>query len=230
METNTVPQTTSTPFNRGAAITRSLLGYGVLVGPFYLIVGIAQGLVRDGFDFRRHALSHLANGHGGWVQTANFVLSGAMVIAAAIGIARVLGSGSRATSWFLGGFGASMLVAAVFRADPVYGFPAGTSMADPTTFSTSGMIHFIAGAVGFVSLALSAIAASRALSRRNERSLARLSLFSGIAVLLGFFGGGALSRSIGGVAGIWFAVVVGWAWLALLSRHLYRESPSPKCE
>jgi len=38
-------------FDRGAAITRSLLGYGVVVGPFYLVVGVIQGLVRDGFDF-----------------------------------------------------------------------------------------------------------------------------------------------------------------------------------
>ena len=229
METGALSQTAPKRFDRGAAVTRSLLGYGILVGPFYLIVGLAQAFVRDGFDFRRHALSHLANGPGGWVQTANFVLSGAMVIAAAVGIARVLGPRSRATSWFLGVFGASMLVAAVFHADPVYGFPAGTSMADPTTFSTSGMSHFIAGAIGFVSLAVSALAASRALAKRNERSLARLSLFAGIAILLGFFGGGALSRYIGGVAGIWFAVVVGWAWLAILSRHLYRVSPSPNC-
>ena len=33
---------------RTAAITRSLLGYGVLAGPFYLVVGLAQALTRDG--------------------------------------------------------------------------------------------------------------------------------------------------------------------------------------
>ena len=52
---------------RGAAGTRSLLRYGVLVGPFYLALGVIQGLVRDGFDFARHPLSVLANGPGGWV-------------------------------------------------------------------------------------------------------------------------------------------------------------------
>ena len=44
-------------FDRGAALTRSLLGYGVLAGPFYLAVGLVQALVREGFDFSRHPLS-----------------------------------------------------------------------------------------------------------------------------------------------------------------------------
>jgi hypothetical protein len=47
-----------------AAVTRSLLGSGVLAGPFSLALGVAQGLIRDGFSFARHPLSVLANGPG----------------------------------------------------------------------------------------------------------------------------------------------------------------------
>src|SRR5688500_16304245 len=89
--------------------TRSLLMCGVLAGPIYLAAGIAQGLLRDGFDFGRHPLSVLANGPGGWVQTANFVVTGLMVVAAAVGFQRVLRATSRATGVFLGAFGMSML-------------------------------------------------------------------------------------------------------------------------
>jgi hypothetical protein len=53
---------TSPPFDRAAAVTRSLLGYGVLAGVFYLVVGLAQALIRDGYDLTRHDLSLLANG------------------------------------------------------------------------------------------------------------------------------------------------------------------------
>jgi hypothetical protein len=63
----------------GGASTRTLLRLGVVAGPFYLAVGLAQAFVREGFDFARHPLSVLANGPGGWVQTANFVLTGLMV-------------------------------------------------------------------------------------------------------------------------------------------------------
>src|SRR5262245_7694622 len=158
-------------FDRGAAVTRSLLGYGVLAGPFYLAVGLIQAFVRDGFSFSRHPLSVLANGPGGWVQTTNFVVTGLMVIAAAVGIARVLGPTSRATSWFLGAYGVSMLVAAVFRADPVDGFPPGTPLGPPTSISSSGMGHFVVGILGFTALGVSCLVAWRALKRRGEHSL-----------------------------------------------------------
>lgn len=203
---------------------RPLLRYGVLAGPFYLAVGIIQALVRDGFDLARHPLSVLANGPGGWVQIANFVLTGLMVLAAAAGLRRVLTPGSAATSWFLGAFGACMIVAAVFRADPVDGFPPGTPAGFPTSISTPGMIHFIAGALGFLSLALSCLFAVRALSRRGNSFLARLSLFSGVAVLLGFFAGPVLGTP---TLGIWFSVIVGWGWLSTISLRLIRVASEP---
>jgi hypothetical protein len=160
----------------------------------------------------------LANGPGGWIQTANFVLTGIMVIAAAVGLRRALGPGARAMSLFLAVYGSSMIVAAVFRADPMDGFPAGTPNGPPTSITTTGLVHFAAGALGFVSLAVSCLFAARTMSRRGARGLARLSLISGIVILLGFFGGMAIPNS-SPVLGIWIAVVVGWTWLAVMS-HL----------
>lgn len=198
---------------------RALLALGVLAGPFYLVVGLAQALVREGFDLGRHALSSLANGPGGWVQTANFVLSGIMVIAAAIGIGRKLRPHSRTAGWILGGFGAGMLVAAVFPADPVDGFPPGTPEGFPTTLSTAGAIHFAAGGLGFIALAVSCFVVGVAMTRRRAIGMAALSLFAGVSVIAGFFAP-ALVPAAGPVAGIWFAVVMGWAWLSLTSAYL----------
>ncbi|MEP7348162.1 MAG: DUF998 domain-containing protein, partial [Gemmatimonadaceae bacterium] len=225
----TPERTNEMGFDRGAAVTRSLLGYGVLVGPFYLAVGLIQAFVRDGFDLMRHPLSVLANGAGGWVQTANFVLSGLMVIAAAVGFNRVLGPKARAVSWFLGAFGVSMLVSSVFPADPMDGFPIGTPEGPPSSISTTGLLHFVAGTLGFVSLSVSCFFAARAMSRRNAPSLARISFASGLGVVLGFFGGFLLPSMSVGTLGIWFAVVVGWTWLAVISLHLYRVAPNPNC-
>jgi len=218
---------TAPGFDREAAITRSLLGYGVLAGPFYLAVALIQAVLRDGFDLTRHALSILANGRGGWVQTANFVLSGLMVIAAAIGFRRVIGKQSRGLTLFLGAYGASMLAAAIFRADPMDGFPVGTPLGMPASISTRGLIHFIAGAIGFTALGVSCLFGSVVMRRRGVSSLAWVSLLAGASVLGGFFGGMTISNS--GIAGIWFAVVIGWAWLVVMSLHLYRVSPNPNC-
>ena len=202
--------------------TRPLLRCGVVVGALYLTVGVIQGLVRDGFDFRRHALSHLANGPGGWVQTANLAVCGLMVVGAAIGIARVLQS--RAAGWLLGCFGAGMVVAAIFPTDPVDGFPPGTPLGVPTAMSTSALVHLASGAIGFVTLAASCFVVARAMSRRKQPSMARLSFVCGLAVLIGFFAPVAIPSGPGGIAGIWFAVVVGWAWLAVTSTRLMRQA------
>jgi hypothetical protein len=222
-------RTNGRAFDRGAALTRSLLGYGAVVGPFYLAVGLIQAFVRDGFSFARHPLSVLANGTGGWIQTANFVLTGLMVIAAAVGFRRMPAPKLRAASWFLGAYGALVLAGAIFRADPMDGFPPGTPLGVPATLTTMGMLHFVVGTLGFVCFALSAFCSVRPLLRRNEKLLARLSLFAGLAVLVGVFGGSFVPGLSSPTAGIWFAVVVGWMWLAVLSHNLYRLAPNPNC-
>ena len=74
-------------------ITKSLLGYGVIAGPIYVVLVAAQAATRDGFDPTRHAASQLANGDLGWIQIATFLITGAMTIAAAVGVRRALGAG-----------------------------------------------------------------------------------------------------------------------------------------
>jgi hypothetical protein len=203
-------------------MTPLLLRCGVVAGPVYLALGVGQGLVRDGFDFARHPLSVLANGPGGWIQTANFVVTGLMVLAAAGGFRRVLGPKSRGVTWFLGLYGAAMIAAAVFPADPVDGFPPGTPLGFPTSISTTGLIHFISGALAFTFLAVSGFCAAWTMWRRQMPSLAILSLVSGLVVVLGFFGGIVLPV---GILGIWAAVVVGWIWLTVMSMRMMRSGP-----
>jgi len=129
----------------------------------------------------------------------------------------VLGAKSRGMTWFLGGYGLAMIVAAMFRADPMDGFPPGTPEGFPTSISPSGLVHLVSGALGFTFLALSCFFAARAMSLRRVSSLAWLSLLSGLVVVVGFFGGVMLPL---GVLGIWIAVVVGWLWLSLMSHRL----------
>src|SRR5262245_8958704 len=111
-------------------ITRSLLGYGVIAGPLYVLVALAQALTRDGFDLSRHAWSLLANGDWCWIQTVNFVVTGAMTVAAAVGLRRAAGG---VAPVLIGVYGLSLVGAGVFRADPAQGFPVGAP--ETTTMS-----------------------------------------------------------------------------------------------
>ena len=101
-------------------VTRSLLGW--------VVVSLAQALTRDGFDLTRHQWSLLENGDLGWVQVANFVLTGLMVVAYAVGLGRALAGGpdGRWAPVLTGAFGVCLVAAGVLRADPALGFPVGT--------------------------------------------------------------------------------------------------------
>jgi Protein of unknown function (DUF998) len=194
-------------------MTILLLRCGIVVGPLYLLVGVAQGLVRDGFSFARHPLSVLANGQYGWIQTTNFALTGLMVITAAVGVKRALGPKSKLLVGFLGAYGAAVFLASFFPADPVDGFPPGTPLGMPTSISTTGLMHFACGGLGFASLSISGFTGAWTFLRRKMLPLSLLSLASGFTVAIGFFGGLALPI---GIAGIWIAVVVGWIWLSVV--------------
>jgi hypothetical membrane protein len=74
----------------GTRVTRSLLGYGVIAGPLYLVAGLAEALTRSGFDITRDDLSLLANGPLGWVHITLLVVTGLMTVAGAVGLRRVL--------------------------------------------------------------------------------------------------------------------------------------------
>jgi hypothetical protein len=142
-------------FDGAAAVTRSLLGWGVVAGPFYLVVGVILALTRDGFELSSHPLSLLMLGEHGWLQRANIMLTGAMVLAASVGFARALqgSTAARRAGRLLGAYGVILVISGIFPPDPMEGFPPGTTQGDPTA---TGLIHFGAGAIGFVVLAVAA--------------------------------------------------------------------------
>lgn len=203
--------TLTRPCDPATATTRSLLGWGAVAGPFYVAVSLAQALTRDGFDLARHPWSVLENGPWGWIQSVNFVLTGAMVVAFALGVRRALGPG-----WaprLLGAYGVALAGAGVFTADPVDGFPAGSPGG---TVSWHGTLHFTVGGIGFLCM----IAACLVLARRLPPGWALFSRGTGIAFLVAFAGitTGSPAATLPFVAG----VVLSFGWLAGLAVRLYR--------
>ncbi len=215
---------TCTPASR---ITRSLLGYGVLAGVFYLTVGLAQALTRPGFRLNRHAWSLLENGHLGWIQSANFLISGAMVVAAAVGLRRALtpGRGSRWVPRLVGGYGVGSIAAGVLHADPAQGFPVGTP-AGPGEVSWHGIGHLIAGGVGFLCVIAACFVLASRYRAEGKSGWAWYSRSSGLVFLAGFAGIASGSSAPAFTLFFLAAVVVIWAWLAAVCTQLYRALPA----
>jgi hypothetical membrane protein len=204
-------------------ITKSLLGYGVIAGPIYVAVAAVQMLTRDGYDPTRHAVSQLSNGDLGWIQIVNFLVTGAMTIAAAVGVRRALGPG-RQSGWasgLLGAFGLGVLCAGIFRADPSDGFPPGTPPGMGEV-SWHGLTHFAVAGLGFVCLVAACLVMGAWFARTNETGWAWYSRITGGVFALSFV---ALSSGSGGPTSVLVftaAVVAAWAWLAVVSVKLYR--------
>lgn len=206
-----------------ARTTRSLLGYGIIAGPFYVIVSLAQALSRDGFRLDKHAWSLLANGTFGWIQTANFVLTGLMTVAAAVGLRRGLAPG-RGRTWaplLIGGYGASLAAAGIFRADPAQGFPAGAP--DVPAVTWHGTLHFVVGGLGFLCLILACFVLAARFAGSGQARLAWFSRGAGVIFFAGFAGIASGSHGPTTLAFV-AAVVIVWAWLSTVSIHLYRTA------
>jgi hypothetical membrane protein len=205
----------TTTCDPAVATTRSLLGWGAVAGPFYVVVSLAQALTRDGFDLARHPWSVLENGPLGWIQSANLVLTGALVVAFALGLRRAIGAG-----WaprLLAAYGVTLAGAGIFTADPVAGFPAGSPGG---VLSWHGTLHFLVGGIGFACMIAACLVLGRRFARAGEHRWARASRVTGIAFLAAFAGitTGSPAATLPFVAG----VVLSFGWLAGLAVHLYK--------
>lgn len=165
--------------------TARLLTCGIVAGPLFLVVWALQAFTRDGFDPSRHPISLLSLGDLGWVQIANFVVTGSLFVVCAVGMRRALhpGPGGVWGPRLVGALGAGLVVAGVFLTDAGAGFPAGAPAGAPD-MTWHGALHEL----GYIIVMLSWTAACFVLRRRfaalGERGTARLCVLSVAAVLL----------------------------------------------
>lgn len=219
-------QTMTSLSSLSATLTRRLLVGGVVAGPIFLVVGLVQAFTRPGFDITRHPLSLLSNGDMGWIQITNFLASGLLVIAGAIGMRQALHSG-RGRTWgpiLLSVHGLGQIGAGIFRADPALGFPPGTP-ADASTISTAGLLHFITGAAGFLAFIAACFVMARRFAALQQRGWAIYSVITGVAFLAGFIGIASGSGNSWTLLGFWIGVVLAWTWISILSARLMTELP-----
>jgi len=205
--------------------TKLLLMGGVLAGPIYLIVGIAQILTREGFDITRHPLSMMSLGDLGWTQITNFIVTGLLVIMGAIGLRRLAQADKRLRrgALLIGIYGLGVVGGGLFVTDPALGFPPGTPDTYPQTMSWHGLLHFIFGQIGFLALIVASFVYARYFAKNGSSGWA---MFSGLTGALFLFAILSTVATAGGDGSVWAllalyaAVILAWMWLAALSYHM----------
>jgi hypothetical membrane protein len=165
LNTTSEPPARALPMHRRRR-TGVLLLSGALAGPLYVGLSLIEVLCTPGFSPMRHAWSQLALAPSGWVHTANLIVSGLLVVAYGFGL-RALRRPTRGAPVLMMMFGLSMVVAGIFRVDPGNGFPPGSP--ETSAVSTSGLVHFGAGAVGFLAVGICLPLLARHLSATRHR-------------------------------------------------------------
>ena len=236
-------QTVACTTTRAQRVTKSLLGYGPLAGIVFEGSVLIQGLTRHGFSLTRDDASLLANGPLGWIQVTTFLLAGAMTIAAAVGLSRAAAAAAakaatkaktatkakaatKAGRWaarLIAVYGAGLMAAGVFRADPADGFGPGAPLGKAVHVSWHGDGHLVAASIGFIALIAACFAIARSFSRAGQRGLAIYSRVTGIAFLAAFAGVTTGSNSPAIVVPFYAAVLAVFAWIAVVSIHHYRN-------
>lgn len=204
----------------------ALLTCGLLAGLVYVGTTVVEMLIRPGFDPTRHDWSLLANGDLGWIHILNFLVTGALVIAAGVGIRRA--TGSKWAGLLLGLYGLGLLASGLFVADPQNGFPVGTPAGIPAHVTAHGLLHILSGAVGFVGFIAACFVLARHFSRKGQKGWAIFSRVTGIFFLGAFFGIAGSAQQQGAVLQVLVltftaAVLLSWVWLAMVANHVKKQ-------
>jgi hypothetical protein len=211
--------------------TRLLLACGAIAPLLNIVVILILGAMRPGYNAWIVPDSNLELGDGGWIQITNYIVTGALLLAFAIGMRLLLRTG-RGSTWgpiLLGIYGLTFIVTGPILPDPALGYPLG-ALSAPTVYGT---LHNLFGQLQFISL----IAACFVLARRDAADPARRSWVwyslatglliaaSDVAFVLTFklWDGGptGLIERIGIIGGgIWIALLA----IRLMSRSVPRVS------
>ena len=218
------------PSDKTHALTRWLLACGALGGFGFIAVFLIAGAIRPHYDPRYQPVSALSLSGGGWVQIANFVVTGLLMLACALGLRRALASGRGAT-WgpiLIGVFGLGLVGAGVFVTDPGFGYPPGAPSGVPATASLHGTLHNLVSLVVFVSVSIACFVL-RFSAQPRSRIWAVYSFITGLAVPA-FLVASSVAWFSGGPGGLFqrLSISAGWVWVGLLAirtiRRLQRQT------
>lgn len=211
-------------------LSRNLLRGGLCAGPMFIAIFTLDGATRAGYRSARHPVSSLALGRRGWLQTANFAVTGVLYLAGAAGLSRTRDPAMTrlAGPALIGAAAAGITAAAVFTTDPVSGYPPGTPDTPPEP-STAGTMHDLVSIPTFMGLPMAATAYSWRFVRSGQPGWAAYSASTAMGMLTAFAltaAGFNQSPRLVDTAGLWQRVCIatGFTWLTALTGRALHES------
>ena len=201
--------------------TRTLLYCGVVAGPLFLLIFAIQVFARSEFQFTHSEPSMLSLGPWGWVQIANFVIGGLLIVAGALGVRKVLRT-SKGRFWgslLLGAFGFCQIGVGAFVTDPIR---------SPTSMTFHGTMHLVFGATGFTALMAACFVFARTFASLRQTPWAVFCAITGFLFLAAFLSAANASQSAMSIQFFLNLIfVLAWVWVSSVSYQLMRNDLSP---
>ena len=190
-----------------------LLWTGAAGAWLFPVVFLLDGSARPGYRQIRHPVSALALGPRGWLQTANFIVCGLAITAAAAPLGHATDSPLLAI--VTGVFGLALVASGVFPMDPMRGYPPGTPDGTPEELSSRHHLHDWAGMAVFTALPAAAFIAAFVLEDPLWRWYSGL---TATAFTAGFLAFGHAWETDAAYSGLIqrVTIICGWIWLGSL--------------
>lgn len=212
--------------------TNALLACGLIGCPSFVVAFLIEGATRADYNAFRHPISSLSIGEFGWMQVANFILTGSLLFAFAIGLQRALRNtlrvsiGTRWAPLLLGLVAIGLIGAGIFTTDPVYGYPPDAPLLLAQT-SIQGHLHDLFSIFVFIGLPSACFVLRRRFAALGKGRWAMYSTFTGVAMLVTFVLAGLGFKQISGFvafAGIYqrLSITIGWLWITVLAVYMLR--------
>ena len=167
--------------------TRRLLVFGPVGCLLFIGLFLMQGAFREAYSALRFPISSLSIGNQGWIQIANFIISGSFIFLFAVGLRQATKSlkGSIWISRLIGAVGLGLVGAGVFSSDPVFGYPMTVPLAI-AQFTVHGHLHDFFSIFVFVCLPIACFKFRNRFKESGDKRWATYSLISGVGMLVAF--------------------------------------------
>jgi hypothetical membrane protein len=178
----------------------------------FVLLATLAGLLQPGYDPRINSISEAALGPAGWLQTLNFLVFGASILAFAATYARRARPASRV------GVGTLVLAGLAVAASGVFGTDRAGAEETP-----GGQVHNLLALVAFGAMIVSQLAAARAARRAGEAMYSALTAALSLTLLVLYIGSGSEPGDalypVGGIIerGL---IVVAFGWITVIGQRL----------
>jgi hypothetical membrane protein len=205
-----------------------LVACGILGPVLFVLIFLAEGIIRPGYDPLQYPISSLSIGERGWVQVCSFILTGCLLGSFSFGLYRsqLFAKPNRSVPWLMALVSIGLAGAGVFSTDAVYGYPSDQPYRN-AEWSTHGHLHEYFSIPVFVCIPILCFIARRYFIKKGEQHWATYSAFSGVAMFTTFIITGfafrhflGLGEFVGTIRRI--CVIIGFSWIALFARKTMR--------